>query len=104
MQVDCFFDGDVAVIYLQDQFDLRESKGFRGAIDAIVDDANVREIEVNLSRFEHMDSSTLAFLLILRERAREGSKAVVLSGVAGKVQEVLKTASFEQIFVFRNRL
>ncbi len=56
MQVDCFFDGDVAVIYLQDQFDLRESKGFHGAIDAIVDDANVREIEVNLSRFEHMDS------------------------------------------------
>ena len=62
----------------------------------------VREIEVEMSRVDYLDSSALGMLMLLNERAKGVSKSVSLLNTSGVVSQVLEVANFSRIFNIRN--
>lgn len=96
MQIERSFGVEVAVIRVRGCFDVSWTAAFRAEIDAAMNSASAREVEVDLSGVEYMDGSALALLLILRARAQKCGKPVYLSGVVGcKAEEVLRFAKFD---------
>ena len=87
-----------SVIRLQGRFDFSSHRDFREATETALADAGSREISVDLSAVDYLDSSALGMLLMLRDKARSADKAVLLSNCRGAVKQVLDIANFGKLF------
>lgn len=94
-------DGSTAHIALAGRFDFNGRKIMREGYDPILVNTAVRSIEIDLSRVDYIDSSALGILLLLRERAEEAGKKVVLRRATGTVEKVLSVANFQRLFEIR---
>ncbi len=90
------------VVALAGSFDFNAHKDFRRACDSMLTEPSVRVLEVNLARVHYLDSSALGMLLILRDKAEEKGKQIILSGPTGTVRQVLEIANFGKLFVLRD--
>ena len=87
-----------AVVKLQGRFDFNSHREFRECVDGVLQQADVREVVVDLGGVEYLDSSALGMLLMLRDKARGTSKEVVLANCKGAVKQVLDIANFGKLF------
>lgn len=101
MQIKETLNDGQARLVLDGRFDFHSHRDFRAAYERLLDDAQVREIEVNFSAVDYLDSSALGMLLLLREKAEGAGKKVVLSGLQGTVKQVLDIANFDKLFTIR---
>jgi anti-anti-sigma factor len=83
---------------LHGRFDHFGHTPFRKALDGAVMDRDVKQIVIDLSGVDYMDSAALGLLLLARENAAAAHKGVSLSGVQGAAKEVLDIANFQQLF------
>lgn len=90
-----------AHIELSGRFDFNGRKTMREAYDPILANAQVKSIEIDLAQVAYIDSSALGILLLLRERAKETGKKVVLCKASGTVAKVLSVANFQRLFEIR---
>lgn len=86
------------VIRLEGRFDFSAHREFREAVDAALKETAGREMVVDLSNVEYLDSSALGMLLMLRDRARGAGRAVSLANGRGAVKQVLEIANFNKLF------
>ncbi|HNM23255.1 MAG TPA: STAS domain-containing protein, partial [Rhodocyclaceae bacterium] len=63
-----------------------------------VGDAAIREVTVDFSGVDYLDSSALGMLLMLRDKVTGAGKDVVLGNVRGNVKQVLDIANFGKLF------
>ena len=87
-----------AVLVLRGRFDFKAHCAFRDSCNLQLASRDVRELELDLGGVEYLDGSALGMLLLLKERADEVRKPVVLSNCRGIVKEALASASFDKIF------
>ncbi len=87
-----------AVVRLQGRFDFNSHREFRECVDAVLQQAVVRELVVDLGDVEYLDSSALGMLLMLRDKARSSGKEVALINCKGAVKQVLDIANFSKLF------
>lgn len=96
------WDG-VARITMSGRFDFHQLQHeFKRAYAPMIEDASVLEIEVELSRVHHLDSSALGMLLQLNERANTRNKQVTLLNPSGTTSHVLEIANFRRLFKIRH--
>jgi len=87
------------ILSIQGRFDFNVHAEFRKRSEEALGCTQAREIVVNLSRVNYLDSSALGMLLVLREKAVAGARhEVVLRGAQGTVQQVLDVANFGRMF------
>jgi len=98
MQIASELAGSKAVLKLNGRFDFHSHRDFRAAYEQALEIAGVREIEINFSAVDYLDSSALGMLLLLREKAEATGKLVVLAGLQGTVKQVLEIANFGKLF------
>ncbi|HNA28949.1 MAG TPA: STAS domain-containing protein [Thiobacillaceae bacterium] len=98
MQIASNVAGNMATLSLNGRFDFHSHRDFRAAYEKALDAKDVREIEVNFTAVDYLDSSALGMLLLLREKAEAMGKKVVLSGLQGTVKQVLDIANFGKLF------
>jgi anti-anti-sigma factor len=91
-----------AILALEGRFDFNSHRDFRGAYDALLSDARVREIELNFQKVDYLDSSALGMLLLLREKVDSSGKSIALTGLQGTVRQVLEIANFQRLFTIRD--
>lgn len=91
------FDGR-ARLALAGRFDFNAHRDFRQASESVLQDPSLRELDIDFSRVDYLDSSALGMLLLLREKAEAQGKRIVLSGVQGTVKQVLVIANFGKLF------
>jgi anti-anti-sigma factor len=91
-----------AALNLNGRFDFHSHRDFRSAYEALLEDASVREIQINFRQVDYLDSSALGMLLLLREKAEAAGKAVALVGLHGMVKQVLEIANFGKLFTVIN--
>lgn len=91
----------IATIRLQGRFDFSVHREFREAVKAAIATPAVREIEIDLSGVDYIDSSALGMLLLSRENAQAERKAIVLARPAPAVRQVLDVANFQKLFDYR---
>ena len=87
-----------ACISMSGRFDFQVHRDFKAAYTSPLENADVREIEIELSRVEYLDSSALGMMLLLRERAQAAGKAVVLVKPNQFISQILDIANFSKLF------
>ena len=90
-----------ARIALTGRFDFNTHRAFRSACEAPLNATDVREIEIDFSAVDALDSSALGMLLLLREKAERAHKTVALANCRGVVKQVLDIANFAKLFPIR---
>jgi anti-anti-sigma factor len=90
-----------AAIRLAGRFDFNAHRTFREACEPALHLAGVREIEIDFSDVEYLDSSALGMLLMLKEKAQATSRVVALANCNGTVKQVLDIANFGKLFAMR---
>lgn len=98
MQATVTKEGNKAVIKLSGRFDFNTHRDFRAAYEGLVGDATIREVTVDFSGVDYLDSSALGMLLMLRDKVTGAGKDVVLGNVRGNVKQVLDIANFGKLF------
>ncbi|MCB6182001.1 STAS domain-containing protein [Leeia sp. TBRC 13508] len=101
MHIDVNKNNDVAIVGLSGRFDFSAHRDFRNAYQPALDDASVKELDIDFSRVEYVDSSALGMLLLLKEKAAPMNKKVVLVNCSGFVLEVFQVVNFQQLFEMR---
>lgn len=92
----------LARIAITSRFEFKMYYDFKNAFTQLLDNAAVREIEVEMSKVDYMDSAALGMLLLLGERAKAANKPVVLTNASGTVLQVLEIANFSKIFSIKS--
>ena len=85
-------------INMYGRFDFQVHREFKEAYTPLLDNPAVREIEVEMSKVDYLDSSALGMLMLLNERAKAVNKPVTLLNTSGVVSQVLGVANFSKIF------
>ena len=98
MRVKVTQGGSKAVLMLSGRFDFNSHRDFRGAYEPLVDEADVREVTLDLGGVEYLDSSALGMLLMLRDKAGAANTSILLANVRGGVKQVLDIANFGKLF------
>ena len=91
-------NGETAKIILNGRFDFASHRDFRETYEAILNMEGIKDITVDLSAVEYIDSSALGMLLLLRERALAHNISVTLANGRGPVKQVLEVANFSRLF------
>ena len=73
-----------ARIAMSGRFDFQVHRDFKDAYTPLLDNAAVREIEVEMSKVDYLDSSALGMLMLLNERAKAANKPVSLFEIKHK--------------------
>lgn len=90
-----------ARLLLAGRFDFNSHREFRQVTERVLQDPALRELIIDFSRVDYIDSSALGMLLLLREKAEDKGKSIVLSGAQGMVRQVLSIANFGKLFTIR---
>lgn len=90
-------DASLAIIHIQGRFDFSMHQAFR---DAYKDMNTVRNVVVDLTKVDYMDSAALGMLLLLREHLQSNSGSITLRRPTGDVRRVLDIANFSRLFKF----
>jgi anti-anti-sigma factor len=101
MQTQTSTSAGIAKIMLQGRFDFGAHRAFRSSYEVPLGAADVRELEIDMSGVEYLDSSALGMLLILKERAGATNKRVAITNCRGAVKQVLDIANFSKLFPIR---
>ncbi|OGS80994.1 MAG: anti-anti-sigma factor [Gallionellales bacterium GWA2_55_18] len=91
-----------ARIAMAGRFDFEVHRDFKNAYMPLINNGAVREIEIEMSKVDYLDSAALGMLMLLNERAKEASKPVALLNASNVVSQVLEVANFSKIFNIRN--
>lgn len=89
---------DITVLCLNGRFDFSVHRDFKNAHDVALQTQGLKEVVVDLTEVEYMDSSALGMLLLLREKANMSNIDVSLRSRDGFVQQILEVANFQNIF------
>ena len=101
MQIDVQLKDNSATLGLSGRFDFSAHRDFRNAYQPVLDNPAVRELAIDFSRVEYVDSSALGMLLLLKEKAVPLDKKIVLVNCTGFVLEVFQVVNFQQLFEMR---
>lgn len=93
--------GDRATLKLSGRFDFHSHRDFRSAYEKFLETGATREIIIDFSEVDYLDSSALGMLLLLREKADGAGKTIVLTGLRGTVKQVLDIANFGKLFTIK---
>ena len=91
-------DGRVVQIYVEGRFDYKLSQQFRDAYRKVPDFYGIT-FQIDLSSASSIDSSALGMMLLLREYAADKGSSVIISSPSDQVDQLLKVANFEQLFI-----
>lgn len=87
-----------AHIALSGHFGFQMCRNFRKSYLHLLDNITVREIRVEMSKVDYLDSSALGMLLLLDERAKAANKSILLLIGSGFVARIFEFANFGRIF------
>lgn len=89
--------GKTLSISIDGRFDAGHLNEFRQAYEN-VGDGEVSEYVVDLKETEHLDSSALGMLLILRDYAGGDEANVTISNCSPEVKKIFSISNFQQLF------
>jgi anti-anti-sigma factor len=101
MQLNTTIRGETAVLGLNGRFDFNDHRTLKSAYDALLQNGEIKIIQVDLKDVSYLDSSALGMLMLLRERAEAVGKSVELCNPNTSVAQILDIANFAKIFTIR---
>ena len=91
--------GDTGLITVAGRFTFECHQAFKDAADPLLASPEVKAIHLDLSGVESMNASSLGMLLVLREKAVQKGKTVLLKDPAPCAVAILEAVQFTQLFL-----
>ena len=88
-------EGNISTIHLDGEIDMDVTEKAKEAIFPIIDSG--KEVHLNLSQVQYMDSSGISVLIESHQRALEKNTKVIIKDVSKSVLKVIMMAKLEQI-------
>jgi|TARA_Y100001936_G_scaffold32861_1_gene30833 anti-anti-sigma factor len=88
-------EGNVSTIHLDGEIDMDVTEKAKEVIFPVIDSG--KEVHLNLSQVQYMDSSGISVLIESHQRALEKSTKVIIKDVSKSVLKVIMMAKLEQI-------
>jgi anti-anti-sigma factor len=98
MQIATRTEGERCVLRLTGRFEFSAHREFRETVERVLGQQGLKEIVVDLTDVDYVDSSALGMLLMLRERAGSARLTLKLTNPRGMVRQALDIAHFEKLF------
>ena len=98
MKVQITIQNDHANLLLPERFEHGMLADFRMAYASLLEDSRIRQINIDCSNLNFIDSLGLGLLLVLREKASERNMKISLSGVIDRIRKILWIANFHNLF------
>jgi len=98
MEIKVNITDKVARMAMGGRFDFSAHRNFRETTEDLLSNADVGQLELDLSDVSYVDSSALGMLLMLRDKARHAQREVRLSHCSAQVRQVLDIANFGKLF------
>ena len=88
-------EGNIATIHLDGEIDMDVTEKAKEAIFPYIDAG--KEVHLNLSNVQYMDSSGISVLIESHQKALEKNTKVIIKDVSKSVLKVIMMAKLEQI-------
>ena len=88
-------EGNISTIHLDGEIDMDVKEKAKEAIFPVIDSG--KEVHLNLSQVQYMDSSGISVLIESHQRALEKNTKVIIKDVSKSVLKVIMMAKLEQI-------
>ncbi|WP_114416466.1 STAS domain-containing protein [Marinospirillum perlucidum] len=88
---------DVKVARLPEKFDFSFHKKFNEDMDAALKDQAIKEIHLDFSAVNYLDSAALGMIVYLHKKSSAVNKSVRIIHASGTAEEILKVANIERI-------
>ena len=91
---------DIEIIRLPSRFDYSYHRQFGEQYTPLIESVVCKEIIMDFSQVEYLDSSALGMMVLLQKKAAGQSIKVKIKGARGATDEILKMANMQKIFEF----
>ena len=88
-------EGNIATIHLDGEIDMDKTEGAKEVIFPLIDAG--KNVNLNLSSVQYMDSSGISVLIESHQKALEKGTKLVIKDVSKSVLKVIMMAKLEQI-------
>ena len=88
-------EGNISTVHLDGEIDMDVTEKAKEIIFPVTDSG--KEVHLNLSQVQYMDSSGISVLIESHQRALEKSTKVIIKDVSKSVLKVIMMAKLEQI-------
>ena len=88
-------------IRLPNRFDFSYHKTFNQEVESLVAKTGIKEIQLDFSQVNYLDSSALGMLVLLSKKNEKGVRAkLIIKGAHGGALEILEIAKMTKIYAF----
>ena len=88
-------EGNIATVHLDGEIDMDKTDEVKGVIFPVIDSG--KNVALNLSNVQYMDSSGISVLIESHQKALEKGTKLVIKDVSKSVLKVIMMAKLEQI-------
>ena len=88
-------EGNISTVHLDGEIDMDVTEKAKEVIFPVIDSG--KEVHLNLSQVQYMDSSGISVLIESHQRALEKNTKVIIKDVSKSVLKVIMMAQLEQI-------
>ena len=88
-------EGNIATVHLDGEIDMDVTEKAKEIIFPVIDSG--KEVHLNLSQVQYMDSSGISVLIESRQKGLEKGTKVIIKDVSKTVLKVIMMAKLEQI-------
>ena len=88
-------EGNISTVHLDGEIDMDVTEKAKEVIFPVIDRG--KEVHLNLSQVQYMDSSGISVLIESHQRALEKNTKVIIKDVSKSVLKVIMMAKLEQI-------
>lgn len=90
--------GSVATVHIAGRFDFSSHRAFRELVARTAARPSTKELRVDLSQVEYMNSSALGLLLLGLDDVKALGKTMSLSGTGPRAKQALDAANLQKLF------
>ena len=91
---------EVETLRLPSRFDYSYHRQFGEMYAPMVESAICKEIILDFTQVEYLDSSALGMMVLLQKKFSTNNRKIRIKGARGATEEILKMANMQKIFEF----
>ena len=91
---------EIETLRLPSRFDYSYHRQFGELYLPFVESATCKEIVLDFSQVEYIDSSALGMMVLLNKKVSDQNKKIKIKGARGATDEILKMANMQKLFEF----
>lgn len=91
---------ELEILRLPNRFDYSFHRQFGDMYAPLINDPSCKEIVLDFSQVEYLDSSALGMMVLLQKKSSGNNIQVKIKGARGATNDILKMANMQKLFEF----